>query len=57
MGLKNNQLWTVNYRKKVLFSDQTHLFVQGGKSNVVRQNEDKTLQLDHIQQTVKHPSK
>ena len=39
--------WTVNW-KKVFFNDETHLFVQGYKLNVVRQSESETLQLDHI---------
>ena len=35
--------WTVNDWKKVLLSDETHLFVQGYKSNAVRQSEGETL--------------
>lgn len=54
---KKYRSWTVNDWKKVIFSDETHLFVQGYKSSVVRRSEGETLRPDHIQQTVKHPSK
>ena len=43
--------------KMVLFSHETHLFVQGHKSNVVGWSEGETLRLHHIQQTIKHPFK
>ncbi|GFX57937.1 hypothetical protein TNCV_3069041 [Trichonephila clavipes] len=49
---KKYQSWTINDSKKIIFSDETHLFEQGYKSSAVRQSE--TLFPDHIKQTVKH---
>ena len=54
---KKYRSWTVNDWKKMLFNDQTHLFVQRYKSKVVRWSEAQTLGLDHMKQTIKHLSK
>lgn len=54
---KKYKSWTVEDWKKVVFSDETHLLVQGYQSSFVRRSEDEPLRIDHIQQTVKHPSK
>ncbi|KAK9885164.1 hypothetical protein WA026_010674 [Henosepilachna vigintioctopunctata] len=55
--VKKYRPWTVDDWKKVVFSDETHFFVQGYKSSVVRRSDGETLRPDHIQQTVKYPSK
>ncbi|GFV47007.1 HTH_Tnp_Tc3_2 domain-containing protein [Trichonephila clavipes] len=50
--------WPVNDKKKVILSEETHLIVQGMKIKCsVRRSENEALLPDHIQQTVKHPSK
>ncbi|KAK9877564.1 hypothetical protein WA026_018667 [Henosepilachna vigintioctopunctata] len=54
---KKYRAWTVDDWKKVVFSGETHLFVQGYKLSVVRRSDGETSRPDHIQQTVKHPPK
>ena len=43
--------------KKVLFSDETHFFVQGRHSKYVRISEGEKLSPMHFNQAVKHPEK
>lgn len=54
---KKYKSWTADDWKKVIFSDETHLFVQGYKGNVVRRGDSEPLTPEHFQQTVKHPLK
>ncbi|GFV20832.1 HTH_Tnp_Tc3_2 domain-containing protein [Trichonephila clavipes] len=54
---QNYLSWTVYDSKKMSFSDETHLFVQGYKSSIVRRGEVETLLPGHIQQTAKLPPK
>lgn len=49
--------WSVEDWKKVLFSDETHFFVQGRHSKYVRVSEGERLSPLHFNQTVKHPPK
>ncbi|GFU55179.1 pre-mRNA-splicing factor RBM22 [Trichonephila clavipes] len=46
---KRSKISSVNHWKKVIFSDETHLFVQGCKLDVVRRSEDETLLPCHTQ--------
>ncbi|GFT21875.1 hypothetical protein TNCV_3179771 [Trichonephila clavipes] len=45
---KKYRSWTVNDSKKVIFSHETRLFLQGCKIGVVRRSEDETLLPDDI---------
>lgn len=49
--------WTKEDWRKVIFSDETHFFVQGQRSQHVRISPGETLNDSHINQTVKHPQK
>lgn len=54
---KKYKSWTADDWKKVIFSDETHLFVQGYKANFVRRGDSEPLRPEHVEQTVKHPLK
>ena len=43
--------------RKVLFSDESHFYVQGQRSQYVRRSDGEELKPCHIQQYVKHPEK
>ena len=43
--------------KKILWSDESHFFVQGQRSQHVRRSNGEELQPGHIEQYVKHPEK
>ncbi|MEM9078953.1 MAG: hypothetical protein AAGC43_18075 [Bacteroidota bacterium] len=49
--------WTKEDWRCVLFSDESHMFVQGQRSQHVRRSLNEKLRESHIEQTVKHPQK
>lgn len=49
--------WTQDDWKKVLFSDESHFFVQGMRHQFVRRTDSEPLLAAHIEQSVKHPVK
>lgn len=49
--------WTVQDWRNVLFTDESHFFVQGQRSLYVRKSVNEKLSAAHIDQTVKHPLK
>uniref|UniRef100_A0A3Q3J165 Transposase Tc1-like domain-containing protein n=1 Tax=Monopterus albus TaxID=43700 RepID=A0A3Q3J165_MONAL len=49
--------WTKEDWRKVLFSDESHFFVQGQRSQHVRRSPTEKLCNAHIDQRVKHPQK
>ena len=49
--------WTCDNWRKVLFSDESHFFVQGQRSQHVRRSVDEPVRECHIDQSVKHPVK
>ena len=56
MGLKYKN-WTQEQWRKVLFSDESHFFVQGQRSLHVRRSPGEKLRESHINQFIKHPLK
>ena len=55
-GLKYKN-WTKEDWRHVIFSDETHMFIQGQKSQHVRRSQNKKIRNAHIDQRVKHPQK
>ena len=55
-GLKYKN-WTKEDWRRVIFSDETHMFVQGQKSQHVRRSQNEKIRNAHIDQRVKHPQK
>ena len=51
------QSWTAQDWKKVVFSDETHFFVQGFRPRFVRRSHGEPIREQHLIQTVKHPQK
>lgn len=49
--------WTIEDWKNVMFSDETHFFVQGQKVPYVRKAANEKTSPAHLQQSVKHPEK
>lgn len=49
--------WTVEDWKNVMFSDESHFYVQGQRVSYVRKAADEKTSPAHIQQSVKHPQK
>lgn len=49
--------WTIEQWRKVIFSDESHFFVQGQRSQHVRRSLGEKLRDSHINQCVKHPQK
>jgi transposase len=49
--------WTKDQWRKVLFTDESHFFVQGQRSQHVRRSQGEKLRDCHIDQYVKHPQK
>lgn len=49
--------WTEKDWKRVIFSDESHFFVQGQKVQYVRKRANEKVRACHIKQTVKHPDK
>ena len=49
--------WTCENRRMVLFSDESHFFVQGQQSQHVRRTVGEPVTESHINQFVKHPEK
>ena len=43
--------------RRVIFSDETHLLVQGQRSQHVRRSQNQKIRNAHINQRVKHPQK
>ena len=55
-GLKYKH-WTKEDWRHVIFSDETHMFVQGQRSQHVQKSQNKKIRNAHIDQCVKHPQK
>ena len=55
-GLKYKN-WTKEDWRRVIFSDETHMFVQGQRSQHVRRSQNKKIRNAHIDQRIKHPQK
>ena len=55
-GLKYKN-WTKEDWRRVIFSDETHMFVQGHRSQHVRRSQNEKIRNSHIDQRVKHPQK
>lgn len=51
------QKWTKEDWRNVMFSDESHFYVQGQRSQHVRRSAGEKLTEDHIDQSVKHPEK
>jgi len=49
--------WTKEQWRKVIFSDESHFFVQGQRSQHVRRSSGEKIRDSHIDQCVKHPLK
>ena len=49
--------WTKEDWRRVIFSDETHMFVQGQRSQHVRRSQNEKIRNAHIDQRVKHPQK
>lgn len=49
--------WTQDDWKNVLFSDESHFFVQGMRHQFVRRSDREPVSPAHIQQSIKHPVK
>ena len=54
---KEYRHWGVEQWRKVLFSDETHFFVQGHQARYVRRSSDEPISPLHVNQAVKHPQK
>jgi len=54
---KKHKDWSENDWGRVLFSDESHFFVQGFNPKFVRCSPKEKLKEDHFVQTVKHPEK
>ena len=54
---KRYKNWKYEDWSKVLFSDESHFFVQGHNPQFVRRSQDEPLRQEHIFQGVKHPDK
>ena len=54
---KKYRHWTKEDWRKVMFSDESHFFVQGQRSQHVRRSPGEKLRECHIDQNVKHPEK
>jgi len=54
---KKYQNWTTEDWSKVLFSDETHLIVQGERVQYVRRANGDPISPSHLEQRVKHPAK
>jgi len=54
---KKYQDWTTEDWSKVLFSDETHFFVQGKRVPFVRRSSSDKISPTHLKQRVKHPLK
>ncbi|KAK9751429.1 hypothetical protein QE152_g5027 [Popillia japonica] len=54
---KKYATWIVVHCRKVLFSDESHFFVQEQRSCYVRKRVNEKFATAHIDQTVKHPLK
>ena len=54
---KKHKDWSEDDWGRVLFSDQSHFFVQGFKPKFVRFSPNEKLREEHFVQTVKHPDK
>ena len=55
-GLKYKN-WTKEDWRRVIFCDETHMFVQGQRSQHVRRSQNEKIRNAHIDQRVKHPQK
>ena len=55
-GLKYKN-WTKEDWRRVIFSDETHMFVQGQRNQHVRRSQNEKIRNAHIDQRVKHPQK
>ena len=55
-GLKYKN-WTKEDWRHVIFSDETHMFVQDQRSQHVRRSQNEKIRNAHIDQCVKHPQK
>ena len=55
-GLKYKN-WTKEDWRRMIFSDETHMFVQGQRSQHVRRSQNEKIRNAHIDQHVKHPQK
>lgn len=54
---KKYKEWTKEQWRKVMFTDESHFFVQGQRSQHVRRSQGEKYQDCHIDQYVKHPQK
>lgn len=54
---KQYRSWTIEQWRKVLFTDESHFFVQGQQVRYVRRSSGDKLSYQHVNQTVKHPQK
>ena len=54
---KRHKDWTINDWRKVLFSDESHFYVQGYNPSVVRRSSNETAKEVHFVQKVKYPEK
>ena len=54
---KRYKNWTSDDWSKVLFSDESHFFVQGHNPQFVRRSLDEPMRQEHFFQSVKHPDK
>ena len=55
-GLKYKN-WRKEDWRRLIFSDETHMFVQGHRSQHVRRSQNEKIRNSHIDQRVKHPQK
>ena len=49
--------WTVEDWRRVLFSDESHFYVQGQRSQHVRRSAGEPISASHLNQSVKYPDK
>ena len=49
--------WTEEAWIKVVFSDESHFYVQGHNTQYVRRSNDEPICKEHLIKTVKHPEK
>ena len=56
LGLKYKN-WTKEDWRRVIFSDETYMFVQSQRSQQVRRSQNEKIRNAHIDQHVKHPQK
>jgi hypothetical protein len=55
--IKKQLLTLAMKQKRLVFSDESHFFVQGYTGSVVRRSSDEPVRAEHLQQTVKYLSK